>query len=255
MIYGIGAQGGEAGDEMNYVGPAGRLTGGAAFSAGILVNSIALSGEDAMFSNFTGPAGWFVALSQSPADPRVILATLQFSTDAPSTDVITVPIGSGSNEWLFIAFSVSDGEGVSLTVYVNGEVVYVAGLLGAVIPSLAPAQPSISVESDSGATLVSWAFYTDAALSAADAADINAQLKRNAGAIDNAVVALQHIYSASQSMRPNILPVWADIGSTPTAPLTFDDDDGNVPHARVLPGDFAQAVIGAIVDPSGPVVP
>jgi hypothetical protein len=156
---------------------------------------------------------------------------------------------------LFVAFTITLDEATTMcTVYVNGEVAYTIALNGAVIPSADV--PRLQTETVVGATLISWAFYTEGLVTANGMAIFNAQLKKSAGTIDWAfnagVVALQHTYSATESMRPLASDVWADTGSVPNAPLTLSE---GTPIARVLPGDFAQAVIGPIVDPDGPVVP
>jgi hypothetical protein len=249
MIYGLSAMPGE---ELAYTGVAGRLPGAAQFAVGVLINTIALEGEEVIFQNDGTATGWFLSLEQSAVDPRVVLLTLTFGVVGPLTDTITVPIGACANEWLFVAFTVDSQN--ALVVYVNGEVAYTAALNAAVIPSVGT--PNLETETNIGATLVSWAFYTEGSIGNEEMAFLNAQLKKNAGTIDWAslggVVVLQHIYSATQSMRPVTSNVWADTGSTPNAPLTLEE---GTPVARVLPGDFSQAVIGALVDPTGPTGP
>lgn len=258
MIYGLRSTGGED-DELTYAGAAGRLPGTAsAFSAGVLLNMIALDGNDmrVAFENDGIDSGWSLVVKPSAVNPAVLVATLSFGVVGPLTDVVTVPIGACGSEWLFVSFIISDNEGTpQVTVFVNGEIAYQNDLNEAIIPSVEA--PTLSAESAIGASLVAWAYYTEGTeLNATIMALLNAQLKKNAGTIDwtftDGVVPLQHIYSATESMRPITSDVWADTGSTPNANLTRSEGTA---AASVLPGDFAQAVIGAIVDPEGPATP
>jgi len=185
----------------------------------------------------------------------VIVATINFRVVGGPNNELVVPIGSSGWHWLFLAFTVNpgnQGQPPVVAVFANGELVYQASLNDDVIPS--PGAPSIQMASALG-TLLSWAFYTEAPMSEVFPALLQLQLKENAGAVSWSAFGgspqLQHIYSASESMRP-LSDVWADIGSVPNAPLTLDTEEDGTLSATVRSGDFASPAVGAIVDPSGP---
>lgn len=201
--------------------PASGLLGAGAMSAGVLINSTTPPASNSVvWGNNASSTGWSIRLQADASAPQTQLwniLTMGDTTAAGRTGA-TAPEILGFNAWTFICFTIS---GTTLNVYINGQLAATATV------TALTAGPAVPVLTADPTQILGGAFYTEAALSAAQVQALAAGIMAtgdiySAGTLGTNLVtslSLQHVYSALQGQRP-ISNTWEDVGTLANRPLT-----------------------------------